>query len=107
MGIVSEPWGEGKGLVATHYRDTGTGVDRGPGEAVRASGGPAETRGASGTRRADAREVQGWGRDLARPEDSDDAQAPAWHTGHCPMSTPVKRRMRVATGSGPASAVGA
>ena len=22
MGIVSEPWGQGKGLVATHYRDT-------------------------------------------------------------------------------------
>jgi len=76
MGIVSEPWGEGKGLVATHYRDTGTGVDRRPGEAVGTSGGPAETRGASGTRRADARGVQGWGRDLARPEDSDDAQAP-------------------------------
>jgi len=78
--------------VATHYRDTGTGVDRGPGEAVRASGGPAETRGdtrhrpaahrgaetrgASGTRRADSRGVQGWGRDVVRPEEGDDSQAP-------------------------------
>ena len=67
-------------------------MDRGPGEAVRACDGPAETRGdtrhrpaahggaetrgASGARRADSRGVQGWGRDLARPEDGDDAQAP-------------------------------
>jgi len=107
----------------------GAGVDRGPGEAVRASGGPAETRGdtrrrpsahgpaetrgASGTRRADSRGVQGWGLPRARRgtgswpgrRTATRRRRPAWHTGHWPMSTPVKRNMRVATGSGPAGAV--
>jgi len=39
-----------------------------------------ETRGASGARRADSRGVQGWGRDLARPEDGQDPQAS--HVAH-------------------------
>ena len=42
MGIVSEPWGEGKGLVATNYRDTSG--DRGWTEGQGRQSGPAEGR---------------------------------------------------------------
>ena len=94
MGIVSEPWGEGKGLVTTkaqgHQRGGGWTEGQGrqsePPEGRRRHEGThatvpprtggVETRGASGTPRADSRGVQGWGRDLVRPEGGDDAQAP-------------------------------
>ena len=94
MGIVSEPWSEGKGLVATNYRDTSGNRGRTEGQG-RQSEPPAGRRRPAGTdtaapprgagrghdgqadrRRADSRGVQGGGREVARPEDGDEAQAP-------------------------------
>jgi hypothetical protein len=54
MGIVSEPWGEGKGLVATNYRDTGG--DRGWTEGQgRQSEAPAGRRRPEGTHATEGR----------------------------------------------------
>ena len=73
-------------------RERGPEVDRGPGEAVRGSGGPAETLGdtrrppsalsgaktqsAGGSPRPASSAVQGRGREVARAEDGDEAQPP-------------------------------
>ena len=84
MGIVSEPWGEGKGLVATHYRDTSgnRGWTEGQG---RRSGSPEGRGDPRGQRNAAGGLPRCLGlgpapspsrdRDLARPEDGDDPQA--------------------------------
>ena len=124
MGIVSEPWGEGKDLVATNDRDTSG--DRGWTEGQgRQSGPPEGRRRPEGTHAAAPPCGAGHGRDgqtdrRRGPHEVSRAgvgrwpgrktattrRRPAWHTGHCSMSTPVTRSMRAATGSGAAGVSG-
>ena len=124
MGIVFEPWGEGKGLVPTNDRDTSG--DRGWTEGQgRQSEPPAGRRRHAGTHatvppRTGGRRPEGPAARDGRTHEVSRAGAgmwsgrkrattrrrPAWHTGQRVMSTPVTRNMREATGSGPVAASG-
>ena len=124
MGIVSEPWGEGKGLVATNYRDTSG--DRGWTEGQgRQSEPPEGRRKPEGTHATVPPRVAGRRPERQRARDGRTHEVsnagagiwpgrrtatrrsrPAWHTGHRVMSTPVSRSIRAATGSGPVGAGG-
>ncbi len=92
------------------------GMDRGPGEAVRASGGPREMRGnqvvapphiagwkheGHAARDGRTHEVSraGTGRWPGR-KTATTRRRPACHAGHCPMSTPIYWNRRAATASG-------
>jgi hypothetical protein len=89
-----------------------TGTPAGTGGGPRARGGGPSLRRAGGDTRGQQhatdgpRGVQGWGLPRARRgtgiwpgrKTATTRRRPAWHTGHCSMSTPVSRRIRAATG---------
>jgi hypothetical protein len=128
MGIVSEPWGGGKGLAGTSARNPG-GERGGSGRSGKPAAAPQGRRRPARTHSTDPLRRAGSGRDgegercrgphevsrtgagrwpgrktSPKPAVSpvERRRCPARHTGHRVMSTPVTRSMRVATDSGAA-----